>query len=298
MMFFDLHCDTLSKLAENKIPHITPSSLKKHDFAAQTFAIFSDSSVPDIAWKNFKNQLSTFEKMLQENSSVISRSKSQKDFVNNLSTNKISAVLSIENAVFLNNDTSNRIEFLKKSGVRAVAPVWNYKNKLGSPHTDGGGLTKLGKNIADSLDICGITVDVSHMNEKTADDVLKICKNPVIASHSCCRSLFDHSRNLTDRQIKKIGDTGGIVGVNFYSRFLNGTNSATSNDIISNIAKIIQLAGTDTPAFGSDFDGMDCELSPDGLEIFANIADRLIKLYGEKIAEKICFLNAARVLLP
>jgi membrane dipeptidase len=106
-------------------------------------------------------------------------------------------------------------------------------------------------------------VDVSHLSDEAFWDVLGCSTQPVIASHSCCRSLREHPRNLSDEQIKALAAKGGLIGINFYTQFLKGA-SADLLDVIRHIEHVCELVGPDYVGIGSDFDG--CESVPKGLE--------------------------------
>lgn len=116
------------------------------------------------------------------------------------------------------------IDALYKLGVRSVNPVWNNHNKFGTGVRPAEilnkkkGLTKLGKKLIKKLIETGIAIDLSHSDEETFWDIIKICKkerklNPkILASHSNCKEICDVPRNLTDEQIKAIAELNGIIG--------------------------------------------------------------------------------------
>ena len=88
-------------------------------------------------------------------------------------------------------------------------------------HAVHGGLTDFGRRVVLEMNRLGMLVDVSHVSDKTIQDVLEVSKAPVFASHSSCRALAGMPRNLTDEQIKAIGAKGGIVMINFSSTFVD-----------------------------------------------------------------------------
>jgi microsomal dipeptidase-like Zn-dependent dipeptidase len=95
-------------------------------------------------------------------------------------------------------------------------------------------------------------VDVAHASARTIDDVLQMAKRPVIVSHTGVRGTCDNNRNLTDEQLRRIAETGGVVGIGFWDTAVCGEDAAA-------IAKAIRYAantiGTNAVALGSDFDG-------------------------------------------
>jgi len=88
------------------------------------------------------------------------------------------------------------------------------------------GLSPFGEEVVREMQRIGMLVDVSHVSDETVDDVLRIARAPIIASHSSSRALAAHSRNLTDDQLRAIGKNGGVVMVNFFVGFLDGARAA------------------------------------------------------------------------
>ena len=130
----------------------------------------------------------------------------------------------------------------------------------------------------------GIIVDVSHLSEAGFFDVAAHSKRPFSASHSCCRALCDHFRNLTDDQIRMMIQYGGFIGVNFYPAFLSADKEADSVTIAQHIDHICQLGGVGIVGFGSDFDGIEC--TPEGLEHPGHIPALLDALRARGYDEK------------
>lgn len=151
-------------------------------------------------------------------------------------------------------------------GVRIAAIVWNNENMFATPAITGSdkGLTTQGRGLVARMNRQHMAVDVSHLNIAGVKDTLSISKAPIIASHSCCRALCDHPRNLTDDQLKAIFDMGGYVGVNFFPMFLHPSNQADINTVIDHVDHMASLGGAKFIGMGSDFDGI--ETHPVGLE--------------------------------
>lgn len=159
------------------------------------------------------------------------------------------------------------IAAFRDMGVRMAALTWNHENALGTPHQvdETTGLTAYGIQVVREMQRLRMAVDVSHLNIAGFYDVLNRTDQPPLASHSCCRALCDHSRNLTDQQLKDLFSAGGYVGVNFYPRFLkDGDQACTLLDIVHHIDHMHQLGGQGKVGFGSDFDGI--TLKPEGMK--------------------------------
>ena len=97
-------------------------------------------------------------------------------------------------------------------------------------------------------------IDVSHTNEKTFWDICKIATKPIIASHSNCRSLCDVARNLTDEQLREIGNRNGVVGLNSYEEFVSyDVNNQTVEHLVDHIDHMVDVMGIDHIGLGFDF---------------------------------------------
>lgn len=128
----------------------------------------------------------------------------------------------------------------------------------GSPDT-GPGLTEKGKDLVRLCNELGIMIDLSHMNEAGFYDVAAISTAPLVATHSNAFAHCASPRNLTDRQLHQIRDTGGMVGVNFATFYLNENGTAAPdlgwNTMLRHFDHLIAHLGEDHVGLGSDFDG-------------------------------------------
>ena len=305
MKIIDLHCDTLWKASatdgysffEND-GHITEKGLVDGGYLAQCFAIFTSVKYKgEDAYKYFEERYLDAENIFAKCANI-AIAKSSAEILENAKKNKISAVLTVENGEYLNGKIE-RLAQTDKRGFKIFGLIHNDENCIGYHH-DGEdvnrGLKPFGKEVVDAINNTNMAVDVSHLNCGGFWDVVNISKKPVIATHSGCRALKDYTRNLYDEQIKAIANSGGIVGVPFYDKFLKDTDFTNTEDIVRHIEYIIKIGGEDTPAIGSDFDGIDCEVftkNCSGMQILAN---EIEKKFGHNLAEKICYKNALRIL--
>ena len=146
-----------------------------------------------------------------------------------------------------------------------------------------------------------ILIDLSHLNERGFWDVAALSDAPLVATHSNAHALSPHARNLTDKQLAAIRETGGLVGINFATSFLRpdgGQDADTPADlVIAHIEHMLEHVGEDGVGFGSDFDGATV---PNGIDNAAGLQN-LVQLmrsrgYGKPLIEKLCFRNWLRVL--
>jgi membrane dipeptidase len=220
----------------------------------------------------------------------------------------LAAVLHIEGAEAID-PKFETLDVLHQAGLRSLGPVWSRPNVFGhgvpfrlpsSPDT-GPGLTDLGKELIRVCNRLNILVDLSHLNERGFWDVAELSDAPLVATHSNAHALSNHSRNLTDRQLKAIGETGGMVGVNFAVSFLRADGRQDRNTpvelIVDHVEHMLALVGDDGVGFGSDFDGA---MIPQGLGNAAGL-QALVEVmqtrgYGQPLIEKLCFRNWLGVL--
>lgn len=189
-----------------------------------------------------------------------------KNNLNEFVPNKSKVLLAIEGGEAL----CGSLEVLRcfyDLGIRSMTLTWNYRNEIADGCGEeplGQGLSKFGKEVVREMNELGMLIDVSHLSEKSFWDVLKYTNQPLIASHSCCKSLCYHKRNLTDEQMKALAKIGGVLAINFYPPFLNLSHEATIEDVVNHIIYASQIMGIEHVGLGSDFDGI--ETVPKGLE--------------------------------
>ena len=168
-------------------------------------------------------------------------------------------LLAIENGFAIGRDLT-LLERFQELGVQYVTLCHNGDNDLcdsaSKSRETHGGLSELGKEAVREMNRLGITIDVSHASDKTIEQVLELSTQPILASHSSCRALFDHQRNLPDRLIKAIADKGGVVQLCMYGGFLREKASeATIADFCDHLLHVIGLVGAEHAGVGTDFDG-------------------------------------------
>src|SRR5690606_33581320 len=162
----------------------------------------------------------------------------------------------------------NALEVLYQAGLRSLGITWSRPNIFGtgvpfafpSSPDIGPGLTDAGKALVAACNRLGILVDLSHLNETGFWDVAKLSDAPLVATHSGAHALCASARNLTDRQLDAVRDSGGIVGVNFHVGFLRADgqrDGATTSltEIVRHVDYMVERMGIDHVALGSDFNG-------------------------------------------
>ena len=117
------------------------------------------------------------------------------------------------------------------------------------------GVSAFGREVISEMNRLGIMVDLSHAGEKSFYDALELSRTPIVCSHSSCRALCDHPRNLTDNQMRALAQHGGVMQVTLYHGFLVKDGDATLDDAMRHLEHAIEVMGIDHVGLGTDFDG-------------------------------------------
>lgn len=264
-MIIDAHADILTDISKQrkkgqkqifKNRHL--ENFNKGKVSAGIFTIWIDPYETEDTREELIQTLKYVSGELHENREIlelIRDAKALKTSRKNESNKKIQMIVGVEGLKCLEDDI-DLIDMLYTYGVRHVSLTWNESNKLATG-VDGdkeSGLTDLGKRALEKLEDLNMIIDLSHANEKTFWDIINATSKPVIASHSNARSLCDHKRNLTDKQIRAIGHRGGFVGVNIHKNFVSADEDFQTIDrFIDHIDHLVKLLGIDQVVFGFDF---------------------------------------------
>lgn len=223
--------------------------LKYAGCTAQCFAIFTQG---ENAAENFERFSAFYNDFLHSNGDIVPVN-GFSDIVSAELEGKTAAILTVENLGFLNGDIE-KIARLKSAGVKMASLTWNHTNAFGHPCCVGGALTENGRFAVGELNAQKIIIDISHLSDEGAEEVFNLSRSPVIASHSNCRSVCGAARNLTDGQLKKLADCGGVAGLNFCRAFIGDCDPFEG--LYLHYKHMADIGGEDLPAIGSDFDGI------------------------------------------
>jgi membrane dipeptidase len=166
---------------------------------------------------------------------------------------RIALVLAIEGAEPVGHDLAI-LDTLHRAGVRMSSMTWNRRTLMADgvgEHDTGGRLTGLGVDAVREMERIGMVLDISHLSEAGFWHVVDVADKPFVASHSSCRALQDHPRNLTDDQIRAVAASGGFVAINAFGPFLSPAPDVHS--YIDHVAHAVQLVGPAHVAIGPDF---------------------------------------------
>lgn len=337
MGYIDLHCDALLHFFSSDDFDLFSSNQSSVDFlrlhqagaSAQCFAIYQPTA-DELMAKNMKDDeyipyiYQRFSESLERNDHIIAPAVTSEDIIRNQREGLVSAILTLEDGRSINGDL-HKLEEYRKMGIRMITLTWFQKNCFGSPSSDNAevmntGLTPFGREAVEKMNDLGIIIDASHLSDGGFWDLIRLSRKPFVASHSNCRALVPHFRNLSDEMIKALADKGGVMGLNFCHFFLRDVRAdgnigsdvineilfkSKKMDWVSSVADMTRhvlhayhVGGEDVLAIGTDFDG----IARDKLEIDSPLQmDKLFTalkkagLPGSAI-EKFIYRNALRVL--
>ena len=343
----DMHNDVLSE-SVMKGKDITKSiytghtdlpRLKKGEVDVQFFSVWCDGKKKaPFAYAN--KQIDALNGIIKKDSSIVLGT-NMREIEKGIAQDKLVAMIGVEGGHMIEHRL-DYIDSLYRRGVRYLTLTWNNSTNWASSAADESkkksklvGLSDFGKKVVERMNTLGMMIDLSHVGEQTFYDVLAISTKPVVVSHSDVYQINPHYRNLKDKQIKAIAKNKGVIGVNFYSDFLDpsyrknasllyakyvnkvDTNKLTVDKkfdllppkakeelrpslslVVDHINYLAKIAGIDHVGLGADFDGM--ESVPIGLNDVAdypNLTEALIKCgYSEEDIYKILGGNVLRVI--
>lgn len=325
------------------VGHTDIPRLQEGGVDVQVFAVWSyDAKWRTGAFEHANEQIDSLESLVARNPEQIAIAKTSTDIERVLDEGKIVALIGIESGNMIESSIEN-LEKLRERGAIYLTLTWNFNLPWVTaaavedekPTDEQQGLSPLGKDIVRRMNELGMMIDLSHASKKTFYDVMETSSKPVLVSHSNAAALTPHFRNLDDQQLAALKENGGVIGLNFYSGFLDTTYNGRVEELfrkefdrapnadedvgvqykalnkenkhlantpmsvlLDHINYLVSKVGVDHVALGSDFDGVDS--TPQGLEDvskFPNLTKALLERgYSNDEVAKIMGLNFLRIL--
>lgn len=280
----DMHCDTIYEIYKNRREggdaslrnnsfHLDLEKMRKGNYGIQNFAVYVDLKKTDHPCLSAMEMIDLFYQEVEANPDLIGAVSTYEEIAANWREGRMSAMLTVEEGGICLGNLRLLRDFYRL-GVRMMTLTWNYPNELAYPNRivregpEKGcypdtehGLTERGVEFLEEMERLGMIVDVSHLNDAGIWEVFAHTKKPLVASHSNARALATHPRNLTDEMIRKLGERGGVAGVNFYADFLHDWTEGEQkksriSHMIAHMKHFKQVGGIGCVGLGSDFDGI------------------------------------------
>ncbi|MCI6701785.1 MAG: membrane dipeptidase [Prevotella sp.] len=179
------------------------------------------------------------------------------DIEQNKRLRRKSILLGIENGLALEGQTGHVAHFASR-GITYITLCHNGDNDLcdsARGQNTHGGVSRLGVEVIEEMNRQGIIVDLSHGAEKSFYDAIDISRQPIVCSHSCCKALCDHPRNLDDAQMRTLAKNDGVMQITLYAGFLRQTGETDIRDAVAHLQHAIDIMGIEHVGLGTDFDG-------------------------------------------
>lgn len=247
MFVLDSHCDTPSQILrlrdlslDNGHAHVDFPKLKRGGVDGAFFALYVPARYdenPDAGLAYARALLDGVKRTVADNQHSAAICMSQHQALKNKSEGRFSIFLGLENGSPIGKDL-DRLKMFHDDGVRYVTLCHSGHNQIcdSCAPAEGrwNGLSPFGRKVVKEMNRLGMLVDVSHISDASFYDVLEVSDKPVVATHSCCRALADHPRNMTDDMIRQLASAGGVIQINFYPLFIDSKfrSILLSSDII------------------------------------------------------------------
>jgi membrane dipeptidase len=238
------------------------------------------------------DQIAMVQESVERYSSDLALARTAEDVRRAHARGKIAVLMGVEGGHMLGNDI-RMVRIFADLGVRYITLAHFYDDEWADSSTDKpahNGLTDHGKDIVREMNRRGILVDVSHVSDKTFEDALAVSRAPLIASHSSCRALCDHPRNMSDAMIRELAAKGGVIQINYERSFLDqaykDASEALSGGVVAQMDALRKLCGDDDECMGRKAKEMRDQYTREGKlphvsweEIVEHI-DHVVKLVG------------------
>lgn len=235
-----------------------------------------------------------------DKSERLSLARTPQEMYNDKRQGRHSIVLAIENGLALQGDI-RMLDHFHQRGVIYITLCHNGDNDLcdsAKGCQTHSGLSSFGRKVVKRMNELGIIIDMSHAAESSFYDVLAISQKPIVCSHSNCRALCDHPRNLTDEQMRRLAEAGGVMQLTLYPGFVSTDPHADYfTEFFNHLDHAISIMGIDHVGIGTDFDGDGGIPGIADASELINISRHLIRRgFSERDIEKIWGGNWMRVM--
>ena len=279
-MTFDSHVDTPSELLrlrdisiDNKDGQVDFPKLRRGGVDGSFFALYTSAELtPEASTLRALQMISAVYDVVEASGGKAALTSTPAQAEKHKEKGVFSVFVGMENGSPIGESLSLLRTFYRL-GTRYLTLTHNGDNAIADSAAEGktwGGLSPFGREVVAEMNRLGMMVDLSHASDATFYDCIRYSKAPVVATHSCCRALCSHRRNLTDDMLRALADVDGYVGINFYPYFLTDSYKGEGSplpgvkEIVDHIDHAVEICGINHVGIGSDFDGI--EVTPAGLE--------------------------------
>ena len=297
----DTHDDTTQRFfsknfdlgKRNPDGHIDIPRMKEGGMNAIFFSIWIDGrTMGPAAIQKALDQIDAVHENVRKNSKDLMFARTAADVHKAHAEGKIAALIGVEGGHMIGNDI-RMVRIFSDLGVRYMTLSHFYNDEWADSSTDKpahNGLTDYGKEIVREMNRQGMMVDISHVSDKTFYDALEVSKAPLIASHSSCRAICNHPRDMTDEMIKALAAKGGVIQINYEKSFIDETyrqaSEKISGGVVAMFDQLKKECGDDEECLGKKMQEMERKATAEGKlphvswEKIVDHIDHVVKLVG------------------
>lgn len=236
MLILDSHCDTPSQIVrgrdlglDNRYGHVDFPKLRRGGVDASFFALYTSRDLaPDAATRYALEMMAGVYDAVQAHPDEVAMAFSTREILENKDKGRVSVLLGMENGAPIQQSLP-LLRLFWRMGVRYMTLTHNGDNAIADAAAQGStwhGLSPFGREVVAEMNRIGMLIDVAHVSDETFYDCIRYSKVPIVSTHSCCRALCPHRRNMTDDMLRALARNGGVIQINFYPCFLTDTFSA------------------------------------------------------------------------
>ena len=292
MLVFDSHVDTPSQLIrlrnlgiDNRYGHVDFPKLRRGGVGGSFFALYTPpETAPDAATRYALEMISAVYDAVDANPDLAALAFSPEEAEENAKEGLFSVFIGMENGAPIQQSLSLLRTFYRL-GVSYVTLTHNGDNAIADSAAEGKrwhGLSPFGKEVVAEMNELGMMIDLSHASDETFWDCIRLSTAPVIATHSCCRALCGHRRNLTDEMLRALGEADGYVGINFCPSFLSDRFASDPAD-----AALMEEADRAEAAFIAD------PADPERVRAWEQMQDRVETIWRPGVKEVVDHIDHA-----
>ena len=292
MQVFDSHVDTPSQLIrlrdlgiDNRYGHVDFPKLRRGGVGDSFFALYTPpETAPDAATRYALEMISAVYDAVDANPDLAALAFSPEEAAENTKNGLFSVFIGMENGAPIQQSLSLLRTFYRL-GVSYVTLTHNGDNDIADSAAEGKrwhGLSPFGKEVVAEMNELGMMIDLSHASDETFWDCIRLSAAPVVATHSCCRALCGHRRNLTDEMLRALGEADGYVGINFCPAFLSDRFGTDPADVA-----LLDEGDRVEAAFIAD------PADPERVRAWEQMQDRLEKIWRPGVKEIVDHIDHA-----
>jgi len=247
MFILDSHCDTPSQIMrlrdlskDNSGAHVDFPKLRRGGVSSVFFALYTSGTMtPDSATRYALEMLSGVYDQVEACPDKVALAFTSEDITRIAASGRTAVCIGMENGLPIQRSLP-LLRMFYRTGVRYLTLTHNTDNDICDSASGGrrwGGLSPFGREGVAEMNRLGMIVDLAHASDETFYDCVRLSKAPVVSTHSCCRALAGHRRNMSDDMLRALASTGGVIQINFYPVFLSDS-----------FAHLLDKSGLDTKA--------------------------------------------------